>query len=404
MLQTKQVPISIPKGWNALTTPQLEAVSRILINAAKHYTATGEYDQRSLLVECFFAVSDLRIISFVHSDDDDRIITPSSEEEIDPAHTYFECEFRDEGKRNKYQYRDGVIIPIRVYIDEIVAMSIGGITQQEIDRYLARLDKYHNGIAAGRNPTEPEFPKPQGPLSWVVSHSDLVMFPYPDLTLPDKRADKRKEKWINPDTLQVEVRQAPSEVTFQGPAQFMQDFTWRQYRLCNDFRSYLAKCENALIDMQRKKMPPRRLEQQSQIIREVRSEFLATLFSRKIVYTDETTQQLVYDYHFVPSQPTDNAYLFIDIPEEKFQAIDLWWQGMMLYLQSKFPKVFRQEAVGKSSGNDDAFVLYTRSTTTMIKYSATNESEVNNTTYTIILEHINDMAEENERIEKMKKS
>jgi hypothetical protein len=76
---------------------------------------------------------------------------------------------------------------------------------------------------------------------------------------------------------------------------------------------------------------------------------------------------------------------------------------MMLYLSRQYPKVFRKEKVGKAN-DDDQLKLYTRSTTTMIKYAASNEDEVNRTTYTIILQHINDMAEENERIEQMKKN
>lgn len=142
---------------------------------------------------------------------------------------------------------------------------------------------------------------------------------------------------------------------------------------------------------------------QEQIVREARASFMAALFNRPIDHIDPDTGLKVCTPWFVPSQCQDNAYLFLDLDEAKFQCVSFWWQGMMLHLQRQFPKVFRRDKVKSGAKDDDPLALYTRSTATMIKYAAANEEEVNRTSYTIILQHINDMAEENERIEKMKK-
>ena len=77
---------------------------------------------------------------------------------------------------------------------------------------------------------------------------------------------------------------------------------------------------------------------------------------------------------------------------------------MMRYLQHRYPKVFRTEKnISKVDPMDDPLKLYSRSTATMIKYAAETEEEVNRTTYTVVLQQMNDMAEENDRIKEMNK-
>ena len=429
--------LTLPHSWDALTVPQLEAVARLFITEARHYTLTGEYDRTRLLVSCFFELSGLRVTSLALSDEAPEADTPATEavhgrgpeeEPIPPLattttppdHTYYTCEYRDLTLRNRYQTVDGRVVPIRIYLNEIMSLAIGDISEKDITRYLKKLDHYHARLAKGKEAEEPEPPEPQGPLSWLLKPCTLTLFPYPELTLPDPHHDEgTKERWLNPDTLQPEVRTVPPTVTLAGPAEMMQDFSWQQYRFAGDFMSYLAQLENALLREQQKasnsshteavhgrgstatEVSPRVAHLQQQV-QEARAQWLATLFSRPVLHQDERTGQLIYSPTFLPSQCSDNAYLFMDFPEEQFQSISFWWQGMMHHLSQEFPKVFRRNKVS-IGGSDDPFTLYTRSTTTMIKYAATNEDQVNHTTYTIILQHMNDMAEENERIEAMKK-
>lgn len=427
--------LNLPHSWDSLTVPQLEAVARLFIAEARHYTLTGEYDRTRLLVSCFFELSGLRVTSLALSDEAPEADTPAPEaapaaeavhgrgpeEEplpplatpsTPPTHTYYTCEYRDLTLRNRYQTIDGRVVPIRIYLNEIMSLAIGDISEKDITRYLKKLDHYHARLAKGKEAEEPEPPEPQGPLSWLLKPCTLTLFPYPELTLPDPHHDEgTKERWLNPNTLQPEVRTVPPTVTLSGPAELMQDFSWQQYRFAGDFMSYLAQLENALLREQKKAAPvsegsPRgltpRVAHLQQQVQEARAQWLATLFSRPVLHQDERTGQLIYSPTFLPSQYSDNAYLFMDFPEEQFQAISFWWQGMMHHLAQQFPKVFKSTKVS-IGGSDDPFTLYTRSTTTMIKYAATNEDQVNHTTYTIILQHMQDMAEENERIEAMKK-
>lgn len=357
--QPAPLDLEVPKTWDALTTEQLEEVSRIFVDSAKAYTATGQYSEADVLSRCFLALAGLRVLSpMLHDDDDD---------EEDPSKSFFECEFVDEAVRKRKQMHNGQIIPIRIYLNELLYLAVG---TPEVDK-------------------KGSFKGMKGGLQWLLNSCDRTIFPYPELTFPGTGKGKKK----TPD------------VTFQGPAILMQNFSWRQYRIASDYMGFIPKVENSLLTMRKNsvKFGSTRIKAQEEQLQQVRAEFLATLFNASIPHINEETGQQETSYYYVSSQCADNAHFFLDFPEEKFQAILFWWQGMMHYLSKQYPKVFKKEKVGRSGPEDDPFKLYTRSTTTMIKYAATNEEQVNKTTYTIILQHINDMAEENERIDKMKK-
>ena len=423
------ISLSLPPTWNALTTDQLEGISRILIDSARHYTATGQYSTTDILTRAFFLLTGLRVTSLLMHDDPESGESLPMLDDIDwdddrALDCYYNCEFVDDAQRKERQTVGGRVVPIRIYLYELASHTVGALSQKDIDSYLKAVERHEKLKATGRNPTEPAVPVPSGPLAWLLRPSSLTIFPYPTLTLPDTR--RANEQYIDPDTLQVAVRRCPDTVTLKGPDEMMQDFTWRQYRFCTDFMSFLARCENQLYDLQqqlrtlihqlskrtssshinddtRVKRLTASIAQHDTLVHDIRAQFLATLFSRPVLYTDPDTQRPVYAPHFVQTQCADNAYLFKDFPEDKFQVISLWWQGMMNHLQHEFPKVFRREKVGKEPADENPFTLYTRSTTTMVKYTAVNEEEVNQTTYTIILQHINDMAEENDRIKEMNK-
>lgn len=412
------ISLNLPRSWDALTTQQLEGISRLFIDKARHYTQTGQYSQDALMVEAFFLLSGLELITPPLIDGADGEPTLAYDDS-DPMQIYYLCQFKDEEERRKKQTpivnskssnskSEAPLLDIKLFLHEIHTLAIGGIDPKELERYLHRQAK--RDIARQNGQTvkgeDPEPPHPSGRLSWLLRHSTRTICPYPELTLFDMRSTDKKlmERYLDPQTLQPAVRRYPREVTLTGPQELMQDFSWRQYRFASDLRSYLAKVENHLIQMQKRHMPPHRIEQQQKLVRELRAEFLASLYSRPVLFTDTDTQQLAYEAHFIPGQSSQNAYLFMDFPEEKFQAIDFYWQGMMHHLQREFPKVFRSSEVKAIvPTDDDPFTLYTRSTTTMIKYAAANEHEVNETTYTIILQHMQDMAEENDRIKEMKK-
>lgn len=394
-MQEKYLDINIPKGWNALSTDQIEQLSRVLIDSAKTYSETGVYNQVEVLVKSFFIVTGLQPISFLHSESAGELIVIPDDEAVDDL--YIDCEYKDETKRKRIQYDlQGRFIPIRLFVKEIVELSVGVISKESIDSYLKAITRYNEAIEAGKTRTEPELPSPSGPLSWLMKASSLTKVPYQELTVIEK--DKNTGNPI------LDSKGKNKTVTFQGPAEYMQDFTWQQYRFSSEIMSYLSQCENQLVKLKKEKASKKKIEAADVQVHEMRAQFIATLYSRPVRHINRETGLEETSPMFVSSQGSENAYLFLDFPEEKFQTISFWWQGMMRHLQIQFPKVFKSaEVSSKSSPFDDPFSLYTRSTTTMVKYAASNEAEVNRTTYTIILQHMQDMAEENDRIKEMTK-
>lgn len=356
------IQLNLPKGWNSLTTEQVEGVCRILIDGAKKQTATGSFTQIELMTRVFFLLSGLEITGGPFEDE-------NAEDEIDrDANRWFECQYADKTVRARRQSHGGKILPIKITVAEIQLLTIG-----------------HHELKG-----EDKITLVPGPLGWILGRSELTIFPYPTLTLPDTQVKSRK----------------PQSVTLQGPNPLMDGTSWRQYRTTADLVHYLQRAENNLINMRRNSLrySSETIRRQEGIVDDVRCQLLANIFLRSIPHIDPETGQQTTGYFYTSSQLSDNAYLFRGFPDEKFQAILLWWQGMMGYLSKQFPKVFRtNKEVGKQTGSDDPLRLYTRSITTMIKYAAESEEEVNRTTYTVILQHMQDMADENDRIRDIKK-
>lgn len=375
--------LNLPRGWNALTIEQLEEVSRILIDTAKKNTATGQWDRADMMTRCFFAVSGLEAVGLIHEPEEEFSVAPpaltgddEADEELQAqyqearatyqlSNSWYNCRFKDVRERVRRQTYEGKIRPIKITVGEIMYVALG-----------------YDKLGLKGTPTHVD-----GPLAWILSPSDLTNFPYYSLRLPDM---KEKGKL-------VELR---------GPEPLMDGMTWRQYRFTSDYVQYLTKVENQLATMERNaaKYGSARLERQRKAVNEVRSQFLANIFCRKVKHNDPETGQPKTDFFFVSTQSSDNAYLFANFPIEKYQCVLLWWQGMMRYLQHRYPKVFRTEKnISKVDPMDDPLKLYSRSTATMIKYAAETEEEVNRTTYTVVLQQMNDMAEENDRIKEMNK-
>lgn len=390
--------LNLPKSWNQLTPEQIEGVSRILIQHARTYTQTGIWNRTELLCQCFFLLSGLEVIEQTPQpplggafpNEPQATVPEGSPEGIPETHDpegisddwetlplkgaggSFLCQFVEPEKRRRYQTYDGAIRPIQISLMEIAELTIGHF----------ELNKKG----------EPE--EVPGPLNWILKPSDLTNFPYPELTLPDKKSPSPSGE-------------GRGEATLSGPAPLMDGMSWRQYRICSDYMQSLQKFENHLLTIQKNSAAygTERLNRQRELVDEVRAQFLANLFCRSIRHIDPETGQPKDGYYYVSSQCMDNAYLFRNFPEEKYQSILLWWQGMMRYLSRQYPKVFRTEKkIGKADPLNDPLKLYTRSTTTMIKYTGASEEEVNRTSYSIVLQQMQDMADENDRMKEIQNS
>ena len=116
---------------------------------------------------------------------------------------------------------------------------------------------------------------------------------------------------------------------------------------------------------------------------------------------DEETQKFRSTYSYQSNQHSDNAIFFRHFPDVQWQVILFWWSGMMAYLRKKYPHCFKDDKPTKKKQNP--LDLYTRTTATMQKYTSLKEEDVNGQTFHVILQHLEDMARENEELERIRK-
>ena len=88
---------------------------------------------------------------------------------------------------------------------------------------------------------------------------------------------------------------------------------------------------------------------------------------------------------------------FAGFSDVKFQCVLFWWTGTMNWLQKKYPKVFRSGSPKKNAVSNP-LELYTRQTATMEKYLGINEEEMNRELYTNVLQHLQDIMDESDRM------
>ena len=99
----------------------------------------------------------------------------------------------------------------------------------------------------------------------------------------------------------------------------------------------------------------------------------------------------------------EKNHLFRNFDKVKWQVILFWWAEQMHYLHRTYPRCFKKQGFGaKGKKPHNPFELYTRTIATMEKYLGLDEDKVNGQTYTLVLQHLEDMAKESEEIEKMK--
>lgn len=208
-------------------------------------------------------------------------------------------------------------------------------------------------------------------------YDGLTNFPYPVI----KRGFWRKE--------------------FHGPAALMQNFSWQQYRFAQDWLDYHTKVSNLLLDMQKHRMKHSEEEimKMAKNVEMARSSFLATIFNAKVKGVDEQSQRIYHDWEYRSNQHSDNAKYFRGFDAVKFQVITFWWNGMMHYLQQKYPNMFKKGDVNSNAQNP--LEVYVRTSATLEKYLGFTEKEINNQLFHVVLQHIDDMIKENKEMEKI---
>lgn len=216
-------------------------------------------------------------------------------------------------------------------------------------------------------------------MGWIEDRPKLLRFPYPT-----------HRSW----------RFGAFSIRYEGPAALMQNFSWSQYRIAGEYLNYYVMESNRLTELVRSgKASALDMRKQTRSVARAKALFLATIYNRKMKVIDEETRFVERKYTYVSSQSTKNMMDFIHFPDVKFQVILFWWTGMTGYLSKKFPKVFKEDSP-KRNASVNPLDVYTRTTATMEKYLGIHEKELGRETYTNILQHINDMMEQSEKMEK----
>ena len=227
-------------------------------------------------------------------------------------------------------------------------------------------------------PPLPELPQHPGVLDWLdpSSKDHLMIFPFESV--------RRHRK------------------TFKAPAPLMDGFSWKRYRFAQDFMSNYIDMQNACLRLQRNPAtPPKELKKAIRQLDLSKALFLANIFNARIAYIDEQTGQRREDFHYQSNQAYDNSKFFRNFPDRDWQLITLWWQGMMYYLAVTYPKVFKKQKMSQAPTNP--LELYTRTTATMEKYIGIPARDVDREPYTVILQQISDIIQQNEETERISK-
>ena len=224
-------------------------------------------------------------------------------------------------------------------------------------------------------------------LAWIDDEKAskvIFQFPYPELTLVHGsgfmvQGSKRKAQGSKPLTVNREP------LTVAGPPPLLDGYTWQEYRWMTDWMQAYMRNSNA---------------KNADGAAQAQREFLAVLFKPKAGggKTDEHTSAI--------SHLTSD--IFTDFSPVKWQVILFWWSSLMSMLAKKFPKVFKQQPVGKGKRRqqqqDTPWDFYNRVTATIQKYiGGLSEQDVNNATYGTILQQLEMMADEAAEMEKLKK-
>ena len=215
-------------------------------------------------------------------------------------------------------------------------------------------------------------------MGWLDKPSNLLMFPY-----------KEYKKWT-----------WKGRHKYEGPSALMQNFQWRQYRIAGEYMGYFITESNRLVKMRESNVSASEIKKQLHAVARAKGLFLATLFNRKVKFVDAETKLIRKEFVYVSSQSIRNWRDFEHFSDVKFQVVLFWWTGTMNWLQKKYPKVFKSTNPKKNTVANP-LELYTRQTATMEKYLGINEEELNRELYTNVLQHLQDMMDESDRMKEL---
>ena len=359
----RNVSLTMPRSWNECNTEQLELISRIMLEQIERVDRYHPFDMRNVKIACFFVLSEIEIVE-------------APDESLPIEEQCYMCRFssgKGKAKRSwlsKHQGQRHRNDPFPLYLWQLNYWLSPKPTTD--DRHSAEY------IAAGA-----------GLLDWLDQEhgAHLTRFPYPTLRLRNKGGLLRRK------------------TDYAGPAQDMDGFSWQQYRFAADLMGQYISLSNNLVKMKqmRGRFTAEQIAQQADSMDQARSMFLATIFNRRIDFIDPNTNLKVHDFHYDTRQYETQAHVFRHFPDHKWQPILFWWTGMTHTLSRRYPHVFKVQKLNRKEQPSTPLEIYTATIATMQKYASLTEDQVNNQSYSLVLEHLERLSKENEEMEKIRK-
>lgn len=356
--ETRSIDLRMPRSWNECTTTQLELISRVMLEQIQRVDRYHPFDMRNVKIACFFLLAEVDIVK-------------GPDESLPIEDQYYLCRMASDRPRR-------IRLPRKSDDEKVFPI------------YLWQLNYWLTAKPKTDDRNSPEYiAAGAGTLDWMDSEKDspLTRFPYPTLRL------RNPQHWLRKRT------------EFSGPAQDMDGFSWQQYRFASDLMGQYTSLSNNLVKM--KKMGKFTIEQmqlQADSVDQARSMFLATIFNQRIAYLDPNTSLRTVDFHYDTRQFNDNAAYFRRFPDYQWQPILFWWTGMMHTLSRRYPHVFKVQKLDRTQPPSTPLEIYTATIATMQKYASLTEDQVNNQSYSLVLEHLERLSKENEEMEKIRKS
>ena len=228
-------------------------------------------------------------------------------------------------------------------------------------------------------------------LSWIddeKADKTIFLFPYPEMTLRKTAGSSGSRAYIS--------HQPSAIIHLQGPPPLLDGYTWQEYRWMTDWMQAYMRHANAMAQSKMEDVRRKNAEAAAQAQRE----FLAILFKPAGKPAGTGTAEHTSAISHLTSD------IFTDFSPVKWQVILFWWSSLMAMLAKKFPKVFKQQPVGKGKRRpqqqDTPWDFYNRVTATLADEYKTSEQDQRNETYSVTLQKLQNMAEKAAELEKLK--
>lgn len=370
MLPQRHIDLRLPRGWNQCTTAELEQIAQVTLDCQSRVDRYHPFDPQQVKLALFFLFTHLTILG---------------QGEDEKGNTYYEV-IRDCDK------------PKRRFLPSLftggAGVGLGGGSSFPL--FLWQINYWINGESG--LPKDNKKKVKQGILDWLNADNPngLTNFPYPEIRL--------RKHYVKFPLLGGGLGWGSK--TFASPGPAFSTASYEQYRIAQDYMQLYTILQNKLLQAQKaaKKatVPDSSLSGIAKQLNQARAKFLATIFIAKVDYIDSHTGMPKHDYHYAASQTEDNYRYFLNFPDTKFQVILFWWSGIMRYLASKFPHIFKTSPVGDKKVASPLDV-YTNTIAALQKYTSQTEESLNTQLHTVTLKDLDNMVHEAEEMEKIKK-